>query len=89
MANNPYVNRVDYAGGTLIDISNDTVTAASVLSGVTFHLPSGASGTGSIVSQTASGTTTLNASTTSKSYSAGYYANAHGCNVTVYDGSVT
>lgn len=41
------VNKVIYGGNTLIDLTQDTITAADVLSGVTFHLPSGASGTGS------------------------------------------
>lgn len=43
---NQYVNKVIYGGNTLIDITGDTVTTADVLSGVKFHLPSGASGTG-------------------------------------------
>lgn len=49
MANNPYVNKVQLADGTvLLDISSDTVSAADVSVGVTFHLPTGASGTGSL-----------------------------------------
>ena len=48
MANNPYVNKVEYAGNTLIDLTGDDVTAGDVLSGVKFHLPSGAQGTGSL-----------------------------------------
>ena len=49
MANNPYVNKVQLAdGATLIDISADTVTAADVRVGVTFHLGNGASGTGTL-----------------------------------------
>lgn len=47
MANNTYVNKVIYYGQTLMDISGDDVTAADVLSGKKFHLPSGAQGTGS------------------------------------------
>lgn len=43
---NQYVNKVIYGGNTLIDLTGDTVTTADVLSGVKFHLPSGASGTG-------------------------------------------
>ena len=89
MATNPYVNKVEYAGTTLIDLTSDTVTAASMLNGVTAHSASGALVTGSIASQSDSGTTTLNASTTSKSYAAGYYASAHGCTVEIYDGTVT
>ena len=46
---NPYVNKVQLADGTsLIDISADTVTAADVSVGVTFHLGSGATGTGTL-----------------------------------------
>lgn len=40
------INKVIYGGQTLIDLTNDTVTAADVLKNVTFHLPSGAIGTG-------------------------------------------
>lgn len=40
------VNKVIYGGTTLIDLTADTVTAADVASGVTFHLPSGVIGTG-------------------------------------------
>lgn len=46
MANNQYVNKVVYGGNTLIDLTGDDVTASDVLSGKKFHLPSGASGTG-------------------------------------------
>lgn len=40
------INKVIYGGSTLIDLTGDSVTAADVQSGVTFHLPSGESGTG-------------------------------------------
>lgn len=43
---NQYKNKVIYGGTVLIDLTQDTVTAADVQSGVTFHLPSGATGTG-------------------------------------------
>lgn len=43
---NQYVNKVIYGGNTLIDLTGDTVTEADVLTGVKFHLPSGANGTG-------------------------------------------
>lgn len=43
---NQYKNKVIYGGTVLIDLTSDTVTAADVQSGVTFHLPSGATGTG-------------------------------------------
>lgn len=46
MAENAYVNKVIYGGNTLIDLTNDDVTLADVLSGKKFHLPSGASGVG-------------------------------------------
>lgn len=41
-----YINKVIYGGNTLIDLTADTVTATDVLTGVKFHLPSGAVGTG-------------------------------------------
>ena len=44
---NQYVNKVIYGGSTLIDLTADTVTASDVLTGVKFHLPNGAQGTGS------------------------------------------
>ena len=40
------INKVIYGGNTLIDLTGDTVTAADVLSGVSFHLPSGETGSG-------------------------------------------
>ena len=40
------VNKVIYGGNTLIDLTSDTVTASDVQSGVTFHLPSGETSTG-------------------------------------------
>lgn len=47
MASNQYVNKVVLANGTtLIDLTGDDVTRAQVLSGVTFHLPSGEQTTG-------------------------------------------
>lgn len=89
MASNPYVNKVEYGGNVLIDITDTTATSSDVLSGKDFYTASGAKASGSIVSRADSGTTRLNASTTSKSFAAGYYANAHGCDVAVYDGSVS
>ena len=41
MASNPYINKVEYGGQTLIDLTQDTVTANDVAEGVYFHLPSG------------------------------------------------
>ena len=47
MAINQYTNKVVLADGrVLIDLTNDDVTAADVLSGIRFHLPNGATGTG-------------------------------------------
>lgn len=46
MANNQYINKVIYGGETLIDLTVDDVTRASVLSGIKFHLPSGEATTG-------------------------------------------
>lgn len=49
MASNPYVNKVEYAGQTVMDLTGDTVTPSDVLNGVTFHDRSGASQTGSMI----------------------------------------
>lgn len=46
MANNQYVNKVIYGGETLIDLTQDDVTRASIASGIKFHLPSGEATTG-------------------------------------------
>lgn len=43
---NQYVNKVIYAGDTLIDLTSDTAIAADVAYGKTFHLKSGAVATG-------------------------------------------
>ena len=43
---NQYVNKVIYGGNTLIDLTNDDVTASDVASGKKFHLPSGEASTG-------------------------------------------
>lgn len=49
MANNQYVNKVEYAGQTLVDLTNDTATESDVLNGKTFHLKSGALGIGNVI----------------------------------------
>ena len=46
MADNPYTNKVVYAGQTLIDLTGDTATAADVAQGKIFHLASGAQAIG-------------------------------------------
>lgn len=43
---NQYVNKVIYGSNTLIDLTSDTATADKVLKDYTFHLASGATGTG-------------------------------------------
>ena len=43
---NEYYNKIIYGGQTLIDLTSDTATAATVLSGSTFHDKSGAAVTG-------------------------------------------
>ena len=46
MANNEYINKVIYGGDTLIDLTQDDVTRADVVSGKYFHLPTGERTTG-------------------------------------------
>lgn len=43
---NETINKVIYGGRTLLDLTIDDVTAADVLTGKKFHLPSGVQGTG-------------------------------------------
>lgn len=43
---NLYKNKIIYGGDVLIDLTQDDVTAADVTSGKKFHLPSGATATG-------------------------------------------
>lgn len=40
------INKVIFGGNTLIDLTGDTVTAAAVQNGISFHLPSGEIATG-------------------------------------------
>ena len=49
MANNTYVNKVQYQGSTLIDISDTTATAGTVLSGYRFYGADGSPVTGTYV----------------------------------------
>lgn len=58
------INKVNYGSTTLIDISNDTVTAGSMLSGTTAHDNSGAAITGSIESKSSSDLTASGATVT-------------------------
>ena len=46
MATNEYANKIVLGSQTLIDLTVDDVTRASVLSGIKFHLPSGEPTTG-------------------------------------------
>lgn len=57
MAENQYVNKVTYAGETLIDLTQDTAEEGDVIQGKTFHLKSGAMATGTLgdATQSASG----------------------------------
>ena len=48
MANNENVNKVTYAGETLIDLTGDTAQASDVLIGKTFHTKSGAQAVGTL-----------------------------------------
>ena len=71
MAENPYVNKVELADGTLlIDISSDTVTAGKMLSGTVAHDKSGAEIIGTISSKSGSDLTVSGDTVT---VPAGYY----------------
>lgn len=52
MANNQYVNKVEYFGQTLLDLSGDGITPSDLRSGVTAHDRSGAPITGTYVGST-------------------------------------
>lgn len=49
MADNDYVNKIIYGNNTLIDLTEDTVTASDVAAGKSFHLASGRSAVGEAV----------------------------------------
>lgn len=51
MASNPYVNKVQYGGQTLIDLTADTVSAGVLRKGYTAHDKSGAQITGTLATQ--------------------------------------
>lgn len=48
MANNPYVNKVEFGNQTIMDLTNDDVTSSDVLQGKSFHDRSGAPQTGTL-----------------------------------------
>jgi len=73
MANNQYVNKVEFGNNILIDLTNDTVAAGSMLSGVTAHDASGATITGSIATK-ANSNVAVNGTTIE--VASGYYASA-------------
>ena len=79
MANNPYTNKVEYAGQTLIDLTGDTATAADVAKGKIFHLASGAQAIGTLEGGGGAGKNDVNFydydGTIVKSYSAVEFAN--------------
>lgn len=50
MANNPYVNKVQFGNQTLIDLTSDTVTAEQLMQGYTAH-----DRTGALITGTATG----------------------------------
>lgn len=54
MADNEYVNRVDYGNDTIIDISDTTAEAGDVIQGQTFYTRSGAPATGTLGNATQS-----------------------------------
>lgn len=68
---NQYKNKVIYGNQTLIDLTSDTVTAASILSGVIAHDATGATITGTIPTKNDTDLTLLNNTLT---IPAGYYA---------------
>lgn len=52
MAENPYVNKVEYGSDTLIDLTADTVTPQTLLEGATAHDRSGAPISGAVSTKT-------------------------------------
>lgn len=52
MAENPYVNKVEYGNQTLIDLTGDTVTPETMLEGATAHDKSGAPISGTVSTKT-------------------------------------
>ena len=52
MANNQYINKVIYGDQTLIDLTQDTITADKLLAGYTAHNSTGATVNGTIAEKT-------------------------------------
>lgn len=73
MASNPYVNRVDYDGNTLIDLTADTVTASTLVYGYTAHDASGAPITGDFNTALRSDSVTPSESQQTVTPGSGYY----------------
>ena len=48
MANNQYVNKVQFGNETLIDLTSDTITAGTLVEGLTAHSANGAPITGTL-----------------------------------------
>lgn len=87
MANNPYVNKVEYGGTTLIDLTDATATADKILQGFTAYGASGEKlvGTASGGDTVQIDTATLVTSATTQTVTA---SGTNVCNVQVVD-SVT
>lgn len=66
------VNKVEYGGDTLIDITDTTAIASDVNSGKYFYTADGVKRQGTMANNGALGTTILNINTTSKTIPAGY-----------------
>lgn len=77
MANNPYVNKVEYGGSTLIDLTGDDVTEQDVLNGKKFHLASGAPAVGTATSPSPSSSDPLMDGTASPGVSDAYARGDH------------
>lgn len=54
MANNEYVNKVMFGNSTIMDISDTTAEAGTVVEGYTFYTRSGAPATGTLTDATVS-----------------------------------
>lgn len=64
----PKANKIIYGGNTILDLTEDTVTRAKVLSGTTFHLPSGVQATGMLSSLPVATATTTGSTTRTLSF---------------------